>query len=204
MATLQDAITLAEKDLNDPGATRYPSDDLLRYANDALDAISLRRPELFYDIADILCTPATVFQTFATSDSHGLVDILFIKGGNAVREITRKDLDNFTPAWPAQAAGPAENWMRLNDDPYRFLIYPAAPPVATQTLVCQHISVPLEYSLTDTHRLPNSYTQIIAVYIKHRAHARDSKDGNLSLSAAELEMFYKMLGVTEAENAAKK
>ncbi|GIW55339.1 MAG: hypothetical protein KatS3mg082_1743 [Nitrospiraceae bacterium] len=202
MATLQQAIDRARSILNDrDGANyRYSDSDLLSFANDALDAIALVRPELFYSAAEITCIQDEIVQRFDVADSLGLVDILYVEGGGAVTKTERDVLNRIRPGWPLEAAGTAQHWMRLADDPNRFLIYPKAP--ANQKLVGLYVKKPPEYAANDTILLPDSYVQTIAKYIVAMAEGRNDEAAALARSAAFLEAFYNELGAAKQTSTA--
>lgn len=166
MATLQEAMTIARYVTNDAEATSYARQDpvLLQFANDALDAIAESpKSGLFHAVIEVACVANTTMQTFNITDSLGLVDILHVKNGKAVTPCDSKTLDLFVDGWNTMTPATAEHWMPVAGDPFRFKIYPPAP--SGQILIGTHIEKPLEYTATQTHRLPNSYTKIIGHYI---------------------------------------
>lgn len=194
MATLGQAITLAHTRLNASGVANLSwwEVDALDDANASLRVIAAAIPSLFHAWAEVTCIANTTLQTFNVADSLGLVDVLNVKNGNAVTECERSVLDRFLPGWQAATAATAENWVKVDGDPFRFLIYPPAP--SGQVLVCLHVGKPLTYLATDTHILPDSYTPAIALYIMAIAYQRDGKHDLHEKTMAEFGSFLKLMG----------
>lgn len=197
MATLQNAIDIARPILNDTNSSayRWSDADLTQYGNDALDAICLEIPELFYALAEITCISATVNQTFADADNLKFIGILNVKNGDVVNKTTVEILDAFNPSWRSDTAGTATDWAPAEDDPNRFYIYPQSP--TTQVLIGKYVKVPAENAIGATHELANSYTPAIAQYIIARARARQSGDVLSGADTQEMAKFYSMLGITK-------
>lgn len=199
MATLQEAVTLARTLLDNP--VDIHDAQFLGYANDALDAIALVRPELFYAPCDITCISGATFQRFNAADSIGLVDIYAVKGGSVVRRISRSELDALRPSWHSDAAAAAEHWVDLGQEfANGFLIHPKAP--AGQILTGLYVKSPPEYASDAPHLLSSAYTPIIADFIvaKHltRPSINDPARGQAALAS-----FYNALGVSVKSNVAR-
>lgn len=200
MATPQDAITLARTLLDNP-IDIYDS-QFLSYANDAFDEIALIRQELFHSSFEFTCAVNATFQTFSSADSIRVVDIHAVKNGNAVRRISRSELDALKPSWHTDAAAPAEHWISLDlEFSNSFLIYPKAPN--SQILTGLYVKSPPEYTLTQTHSLPASFTPVIANYIIGKHLSRPSMvkvDPNaMARSQAAMASFYSSLGASAPE-----
>ena len=196
MATLQEAINLARSAINDtdPVRYRYSTDDLLQYANDALDAMVVVRPELFYCNARITCVGGSV-QRFNAVDSVGLRDIFYREAGGVVTRTDRDILNNTKPNWMTDSAGAAVHWMPILDDPNGFFIYP--PAEAGQALIGMYVKVPEEYALDAAIPLPSAYIPIIADYVIAMAQSSDAEhviSGRVQLFMTK---FYQALGVAE-------
>lgn len=201
--TLQQAIDLARGVLNDRATSkRYSDADLLQYGNDAIDLIALARPEMFYETVEVTCIANSPVQKLAQADSLGLVDVLYVKGGSAVTKTDRATMDRVLPTWPSASAAAAENWMPLDDDPFRFLISPPAP--AGQVLVAIHIKPPPEYLSTDTLPVAAAYLSLIADYIIGMAESRQDESINSDRAQAFITKFMTALGISNTENPAEK
>lgn len=201
--TIQLAVDLARGVINDRAATkRYSDADLLQYGNDAIDLIATARPELFYETVDVTCIANSPVQKLSQADSLGLVDVLYVKGGASLTKTDRATMDRVLPGWPSEAAASAENWMPLLDDPFRFLIYPAAP--VGQVIVALHIKPPPEYAIGDTIPLSSSYLPIIADYIIGMAESRQDESINSGRAQVFIGKFMTALGIANTENPAEK
>lgn len=192
MATLQSAMDIARIVTNDTVVPyARPDSVLLQFGNDALDAIAKVQPHLFHAVVEIACIANKTMQTFNITDSLGYTDILHIKDGNAVTPVERKSLDLFIPEWNAMAAAPAEHWIPVVNDPFRFEVYPPAP--AGQVLIGIHVMKPLEYTAGQTHILPDAYTPIIGDYIISQLDAIEDEHAVGGRAKLYFEMFQSSL-----------
>lgn len=199
MATLQEAITLARTLLDNP--VDIHDVQFLGHANDALDAIALVRPELFYAPCEITCITDATFQRFNAVDSIGLVDIYAIKGGNVVRKITRSELDALRPSWHSDAAAAAEHWVDLGQEfANGFLLHPKSP--SGQILTGLYVKSPPEYAAGTQHLLSSAYTPMIADFIIAKHLSRPSLNDQ-ARSQAAMASFYNGLGVSSKSNVAR-
>lgn len=172
MLTLASPIAVARGILNDPDAVRYSDPDLLQYANDALDVLVTLLPQLFYKDHEHICT-AGAEQALSFDAARALVEVQRIKAGGVVLPGDRATLDAFDPAWRSGTAGPAVNWMPVNDDPIRFLVYP--PASAGQILNTVIVRVPDEYTADQDTGLPKTCSDMIADYVVGRAESKDAE-----------------------------
>jgi len=199
MATIQQAITLARYLLNDTVTTYgYSDTTLLQYGNDAIDAISVARPELFKSYIEITCIADRAEQTINVTDSSGLDSVIRVKGGNSVTMIDRDILDRFKPDWHTMASAAAEHWIPIKSDPMRFLIYPPAP--SGQILVGVHVVKPKEYTISETHPLSDVYTSAIADYIVSMAAGSENERADNALSSKHLGYFQAKIGISKQTN----
>lgn len=173
---LKDAIDTAVTVLNDAGVT-YERADLLRYANDALDAMLLLAPHLFHETGELDCVDGETIQAVSFADAHALASVIRVKGGSALNSFDKKTMDAYRPNWHQDAAGPARGWCPDDTgNPMRFYIWPKAP--ANQILEVVYVRVPGEYSETDDTGLPATYVGAVADYIVATAESRDDEHVN--------------------------
>lgn len=192
---LGDAVAIARGILQDRGAEvlRYSTADLLQYANDALDQMVSMRPELFHAEGRINCVPGTM-QSVNFNDARSLVLVRRIKDGPAVVQVSRSVLDLFDPSWHEDPPGPAVNWMAVEGDPVRFLVYPPAP--ANQILEVLFVRNPKEYTATQDTGLPSVFLDAVSDYIVYRAESRDDEHVNSQRAAQSYATFQaKVMGV---------
>ena len=186
---LTDSITVARGVLQDTDSTnyRYSSADLLLYANDALDAMTLLAPHLFYTDGDVTCIADSALQTISFDDALSLVKVRRIKNGNAVVQADPETLDAFDSSWQEATSAAAVNWFPVANDPMRFMVYP--PATTGQILEVVYVRIPSEYALTDDTGLPTTYKDAVADYIVYRAESRDDEHVNSNRAAQFLASF---------------
>jgi hypothetical protein len=192
---LGDAVSIARGILQDRdvGFFRFSDADLLQYANDALDQMVGMRPELFHAEGRITCVAGTI-QSVSFADARSLVLVRRIKDGPAVVPVVRAVLDLFDPSWYEDPPGPAVNWMAVEGDPVRFLVYPPSP--FGQTLEVLYIRNPKEYTATEDTGLPSVFLDAVSDYIVYRAESRDDEHVNAQRAAQSFATFQaKVMGV---------
>ncbi len=196
--TLQTSITTARSILNDPvsgpAAPRYSNTDLLRYANDALDQIVTLTPQLFYARGTVTCISG-VEQTLSFTNARALVVVERDQTGGAVTLTDSVILDLYDPNWRKAPAGPIKHWMRVGDDPLKFLVYP--PSTSGQVLWVIYVRTPSEYAADADTGLPDTLSDAVADYIVYRAESRDDEYVNTNRATQFLNSFIaKVKGAT--------
>lgn len=186
---LSSPIATARTILNDnsSGKYRYSPEDLLSYANDCLDELIELAPHLFYTDGEVECTAGQCLQQLPYDNAKSLVDIIGIKNGPAITQGDRAVLDRFRPSWPQDAAGQAQNWMPIVNDPMRFFVYPKAP--SAQVLKVIYVKIPDEYAADADTGLPPSIGPAVADYIVARAEGRDDEHINTNRATQYLASF---------------
>lgn len=190
MTTPADCIRTARTIYNDKDSDlyRFEDSDLLPHVNEAIAEISALKPALFTTIGDMICTPGEVEQSVAQLDAQLIIKPLCIHGGAALTPFDLATMDAFNPNWRNDAAGPAKQWSRLENDPLRFLIYPKAP--ASQTLDVQYIRNPLVLALTDPiTEIPAGFIPAIASYVIWKAESTDDEHSVSGRAAAAYQHF---------------
>lgn len=187
--TLRQSIVTARGILHDTDADsyRYSDDDLLRYANDALDQIVMLVPSYFYERGNVQCVAGEAAQTVGFTDARALVSVDRIRNGRALTRVEKGALDAFNPGWPTMPPAPAVHWMNHADSPVRFYVYPPSP--AGQVLEVTYVRTPLEYSADDDTGLPATLADAVADYIVYRAESRDDEHINSNRASQFLASF---------------
>lgn len=180
-------IATARSILKDAGVVTYSAADLLRYANDALDAILKLAPHWFHTRDDLACVAGETEQTLSFADAHALVNVERVVGGSAVIRCDRAVLDRYNPAWEADTAAAAMNWMPSASNPVAFSIYPKAP--VGQSLEVVYVRVPGEYTDSADTGLPDSLAPAVADYIVAMAMAQDDEHVLAQRSAQFMDAF---------------
>lgn len=195
--TPQDIITQARYMTLDTDSTvpRQTSAELLGYVNEGLKEAAILRPDLFSTVGDMTCVAGQCEQAITFQDATRLLDVLCIHGGTALTPFDRATMDQFRPGWRTDAAGPAQNWSPLNNDPLQFFIYPKAP--AGQVLDVRYVRNPGTYALGDTiGDLPESYAPALASYVVFRAESKDDEHVLSQRAAAQYAVFKSLFGVS--------
>ena len=187
---LNASIDTARSILNDQDASgyRYSQEDLLKYANDALDALCEVAPQFFHTEGELECTANAVLQQVPYDNALALVNIIGIKDGPAITPVDRRILDQFRPSWMTDPAGTAKHWIPIVDEPMRFFVVPKAP--AGQKLTIIYVKVPEAYAADQDTGLPMTLESAIADYIVGRAEFRNDESVNNNRAAQAMSSFY--------------
>lgn len=187
---LNAAIDTARGILNDRDASgyRYSPEDLLKYANDALDALCEVAPQFFHTDGELECTPNAVLQQVPYDNALALVNIIGIKNGPAITPVDRRILDQFHPGWMTDPAGPAKHFIPIPDEPMRFMVCPKAP--AGQKLNIIYVKVPESYAADQDTGLPTTLESAVVDYIVGRAESRNDESVNTNRAAQAMANFY--------------
>jgi len=174
---------------------RYSDATLMSFLNLTLNTILQLRPDLFNTYGDIVCTTGEVLQS-APVDSHRIVDVIRVKGGNSVREVNRLSVTSGYASWMAVANGTATDWMRHPRDPNRFYIYP--PSSASQELVLEYTKVPTIYTSTTgtITELPLSYSPTVVSGIIALLESVDDEHVSSGRAKMYMDIFMQNLGLT--------
>lgn len=143
---------------------RYSDDDLLRYANDALLALSLVRPELFTHTIDHTCTPGAE-QALSEPACRAIVEL------PALRRSSKDALDRVQPGWTRDAPAAAIEWMPAPGQPNKFYLYP--PSDAGQVVTVVYSKAPKPYRLPDVFPILHSFWPPVLAYVIGMAESRD-------------------------------
>jgi hypothetical protein len=157
--TPADIIVDVRRMAQDNGLLRSPDtyiqSTLLGYTNQTLKHIATLRPDLFTLMGDIPTQPSVVEQVMPV-DSARLVNILAVKDGPAIFEVSRQMMDYSYPQWRSEPAGLPVNYMRHPQNPNRYFLYPK--PQVGVVLTGEYVQAPPAYA-EDQHidLLPDSF-----------------------------------------------
>jgi hypothetical protein len=183
--------------LNDPQKVTWSDDTLMTFANDALQAVAHRRPDLFSTFGDVSCTAGETFQRLPATALR-LMEVIRNKDGDAVTEAKKQQLDLFRPGWHNDTAAATLNWIRHETDPTAFYIYPKAP--AAHTLVVQYAKIPEVYTIANPCPLAG-YESLVKSYIIFMAETIEDEAAMQERAAAFFQFFDRGLGITAAAKA---
>lgn len=191
--TPRDVITRARETVGDSRVGNYRTSDeaLLRHVNDAMAFAHINVPSIFYATGEVQCVADEALQGVSLMDVDAIVDVLRVKGGGAVLPADLKTLDAFDPDWRGATAAAAKNWMRLADDPARFLISPPAP--AGQVLEVLYLPRHADYGMDDAMPLPSGAIEALHDYVVFRVESKDAEHVESGRSTAFLKIFTEKL-----------
>lgn len=201
---VSDCINEARGILQDRDTTtdyRYSDADMVDYANSALGAIALHRPDLFSTIGTIPVTAATTIQS-APAGSLRIMEVFRINAGRVVKECLHDDLDMYNVNWHNDAAGPTVNWIRHPRDPNKFFVYPQVDAAtAIVGLFGQWAASPAIVTAASAIPIPDAYKPVIVEYLVWRAESRDDEYVSSPRAVLFLEAFKASLGVSARTKA---
>jgi hypothetical protein len=158
---ITDAKRLAQDSTLLRTTNTYSNAALLGFVNQILKQTAILRPDLFTLTTDIPTNPNVVEQEMPADSLH-LVNILAIKNGNALVEVSREAMDQFYPQWRSAASGNPVNYMRHPRNPNRYYLYPR--PTVNLTLTGEYAQIPPTYTLMQPIALiPDSYQSALVM-----------------------------------------
>jgi hypothetical protein len=138
---------------------RYSDSVMLGYVNQTLKRMSIVRPDLFSDIADIPTQVGSAVQSLP-ANALRLLDIFQVKNGAAINEVDRETMNRNYPNWMTETAGVPVNFMRHVKNPDRYFLYPR--PEAGVVLVGEYAVSPPDYALAaEVDLLADSYLPVV-------------------------------------------
>lgn len=190
--TPQNIITDARYILNDTDETKRRNTDaeLLGWVNDALAVAVDVRPDLFSTTGDHTCSTGAE-QTASFARCVRIQEVVRVVGGGAVLPSDRGALDAFKPAWYADAAGAAVNWLP-HSDPQKFYLYP--PAANTQHVEVRYVESPATLALTDTVPVSDNYRTALVNFVVGYAETKDDESVNSNRAAQAKSDFIALLG----------
>lgn len=134
--TTADALSRAATVLNDAGAVRWTSDELMKWLNDARREIATLRPDL-YAIKTLIELIAGAAQSIP-SDGMRLMDVTRNANGIACTITEKELLDQFRPGWQKQSSSKSIRHFMMDERyPTDFWVYPPAMLGAELEIVYQ-------------------------------------------------------------------
>jgi hypothetical protein len=212
MATTKvvDILDRASIILQDSTKIRYPSEELLKFFNDAQKEIVLHRPDANMVNESFACVNGS--KQSLPSTALRLVDVIRNVGGRAVTMVQKKILDETLPNWHEAAAGAngIEHFIYDPSDPKNFYVYPEAV-ASTHNLEIIYAASPADIAIssgnfgtdTQTITVDDVYGNAVLDYILFRCYQKDSEyAGNSQRSMMHYQSFTNSLGIkTQADSA---
>lgn len=179
--TVQNVLTSARFLIADKRADmgfRNTDAELIVCLNDALNAMVLALPGLFTVIAPFACV-AGYLQTVENDRAVMFLSVVGVPMGDAAT------LSEFSPGWiTAVAPGPIAEYMPVEGDPLKFMVYP--PSTVAQAITVRTIVSPLPLAaVADRVPVPETYAPALAEYVAGRTDMQED-EGAVSGRASQL------------------
>lgn len=198
-----DIATRAGDILQDASATRWTSNELLRWINDGQNEIVKVVPRANTLTENITCVAGARQTIPATSVRLMLVSRNMGDDGNtpgkAITLIPRRELEAFRPNWQNDAAkSKTDHFMFDERDAKVFWVY---PPANTQKIevVTSVMPVPLT-SLSDTVGVDDEFKSPMLDYVLYRAFSKETELGAQQRSKDFLTLFTTGIGTKLASD----
>jgi hypothetical protein len=204
--TAQSVIHRATDILQDKTSVRWTADELVRWLNDAQREVALYRPDAFSTYGAIALSAGTR-QTLPVG-SVKLIDIVSNTSGakTAVRQISRRALDEQTPDWHSlTGVTTIKHFMYDPRDPLAFYVYPPAAASgaslnAVYAVYPTDVTEPTagaDYTaVTGNINVKDVFANCMLDYVLYKAYSKDSEyAGNAARAMAHYEAFANALGI---------
>lgn len=208
--TAQSIVRRAFDVIQDTTAVRWPTNELVRWLNDAQREVAMYRPDAMSTNTTMTCVAGSR-QSIAALTPAGTKLINVIKNSasagtkRAVRLIEREVLDSQNPTWHAQTGAiDAVHYMFDARDPKTFYVYP--PALVTTQLDIVYSALPTDVTepangadytaVSGNISVPDIFANALLDYILYRAYSKDSEyAGNTQRAAAHYQAFANSMGV---------
>lgn len=171
---------------------RLSDEDLLGFVNLTLKRMSVLRPDLFAEFSEITTTPNSAIQELPEGAIR-LLDIFYVKDGDAVTEVDRESISRSYPGWASEAAGIPMNYMRHVKNGEQYFLYPR--PTSGVVLVGEYASSPPNYTLNETiTNPPSGYMPALVDGVVFLAESLDAEHVTSGRAKLFLDSFTQTLG----------
>lgn len=196
--------------IQDVTAVRWPTNELVRYLNDAQREVAMYRPDSMSTNTTMTCVAGTK-QSISGLTPSGVKLINVVKNSaaagtkRAVRIVEREILDAQNPTWHAMTGTvDALHYMFDPRDPKTFYVYP--PALVTTQLDVVYSALPTDVtepadgatysSVTGNLSVPDIFANAVLDYVLYRAYSKDSEyAGNAQRAAGHYTAFANSMGV---------
>jgi len=199
-----DVLARTDDMLNDVDRTRWPAAERIRYMNDALDAILIRRPAAFANrvVHDLAAGTAQALPAGGVQFLDCVRNIAAngVTPGAPIRRTDRQLLDDSDPTWhTGKPKATIKHYVFDDRAPTLFYVYP--PAIAGTKVELLQAALPAQAVETDEPAadaaLPvgREYREAVINYVCYRAKAKDSEYANAGEAGAYYQAFEASLGV---------
>lgn len=189
--------------VQDAGAVRWSTDELVRWLNDGLRELEIYRPDA-YAVTESVALATGVRQTIPDT-AIKLIEIPNNTGGGPVTQIDRSELDAVLPGWRTLASVAAiKHFMHDERAPRQFDVYPPATAGAAVDMTFAKYPTPIAQpgagkfygDVMGSIGVPDVFANALVDYVLYRAYVKDADSaGNASRAAAHYQQFASALGI---------
>jgi len=173
---------------------RNSDEAMLAYVNLTLKRVAVLRPDLFAEVAEIETVPDSPIQSLP-SGAIRLIDIFYIKDGDAITETDRESISRSYPGWASEASGTPLSYMRHVKNGQKYFLYPR--PTAGIVLVGEYAMSPPNYGMDDTISQPtDAFLPVIVDGVVYLAESIDAEHINSGRAKLFLDSFTQCLTVS--------
>jgi hypothetical protein len=207
MIPVGDILSRTDDLLNDEDRVRWPVEERIRWMNDALGAILVRKPGALGK-REVVALVAGTYQTIPESGSI-LLDVVRNIAANGttpgypIRRTDRQLLDDTDPTWHTGTQKAKVLHYTFDDRvPKVFYVYPPAL-VGTKVEMLYAALPDAVDDAADYMDIGPEYTEAVVNYVCYRANSKDSEFSQGAIAAAYYQAFEASLGMkSQADTAA--
>ena len=168
--------------------------DMLNYVNQTLKRMAVLRPDLFAEVGEVDTVAGSVIQSLPDGAIR-LIDVFYVKDGEAVTEADRESLSRSYPGWVTESAGTPVNFMRHIKNGEKYFLYPR--PSEGVVLVAEYAMSPSAYSMDESiSQPPAAFLPVAVDGVVYLAESLDAEHVNSGRAKLFLDSFTQSLTVS--------
>jgi hypothetical protein len=188
--TVSSILSRAATLLLDETGVRWPSTELLLWAQDGLYEMALLKPTLFTELRALSLVAGTV-QSLPDGVRH-IHRIISNTNGPVVRIIDRRLLDSQQPNWPAAVANTTVKYVMTEDfDEKHF--YCSPPNTGTGSIQTICTVEPAQIAADSVIAIDAPYANPILSYVLYRAFQKDADTSDEAKAQSYYETFTRQM-----------
>ena len=188
--TVSSILSRAATLLLDETGVRWPSTELLLWAQDGLNEMALIKPTLFTELRALSLTAGAV-QSVPNGVRH-IHRIIANTNGPVVRIIDRRLLDAQQPNWPTAVADITVKYVMIEDfDEKHFYCSPPNTGAGSIQAICT--VEPAQIAAGGTIAIDAPYANPILSYVLYRAFQKDADTSDTAKAQSYYETFARQM-----------
>lgn len=185
-----------QRDLvQDIAAVRWLAPECLRWLNDGLRELCIKRPSS-YILHAAISLGATAKNSITLAGATGILDIPHNvdsvgNPGRTIREASVSDLDMIEPDWRTSTGDTVRHWVK-DAEPHTFYTYPGRPKtsgLARKVEVVYTATPPEMSAMANVIPVDDIYANALGYYLAFRMYSKDADAGAPSLAEAYYKLF---------------